>query len=125
MEKYFEELKRFESNFGTAIRSNYTRNIIVKDRQRLNEIYNDLTGTSKRLPVTCHNCLLMILQYLGKAYFDHKEQKEKAEAPGENTTGEPTEKEASIPTAGPVPAVATEEPAKPKRGRKKKIESWD
>ncbi len=76
MEKYFEELRRFENNFLTAVRSNYTRNIPVKDRQRLNEIYNDLTCTDKRLPVTCRNCLLMILQYLGKAYFRQKALRE-------------------------------------------------
>lgn len=107
MEKYYEELKRFENNFGTAIRSNYTRNIVVKDRRRLNEIYNDLTGTDKRLPVTCRNCLLMMLQYLGKAYFEYKSREPEEE------------KEEEAKEVGQEPAAEE----KPKRVRRKEVNS--
>lgn len=110
MKRYFEKLQRFENNFLTALRSDYTRNVIVADRKLLNEIYNDLTGECKNLPVTCSVCWLDLLKKLGKLYFDYKEAQEAAQE-------QPKE-------VKPVEEVK-EETEKPKRVRKKKVTDGD
>lgn len=72
--KYTQEdiqyLSKFESNFNTAIKANYTRNIPRKDIEKMVEIYNRVNGKALRLCTYCSSSVLSFLKDIGKLYFE-------------------------------------------------------
>lgn len=63
-------LSKFESNFNTAIKANYTRNIPRKDVEKMVEIYNRVNGKALRLCTYCSSSVLSFLKDIGKLYND-------------------------------------------------------
>ena len=67
-----QELSQWEENMGTAVRSNWARGIGRTATLRMNEIYNEATGCTTRVNVTCGGCVLTLLRDVGKVYFRTK-----------------------------------------------------
>ena len=65
-------LSQFESNFNTAIRSNYTRNILESQLRKMVEIYELSTGKKYSLCYHCSSSILAFLKVIGKIYLDQK-----------------------------------------------------
>lgn len=63
-------LKQFENNFRTAINSNYSRNIIKKDLEKMLGIYKRVTGRDYTLCTHCTTSILTFLRLIGEVYFD-------------------------------------------------------
>lgn len=62
-------LKKFESNFNTAIKSNYSRNILESNLIKMKEIYECETGKKFSLCVHCTGNVLELLRLVGNLYF--------------------------------------------------------
>ena len=63
-------LSKFESNFNTAIKANYTRNIPKKDIEKMVEIYNRVNGKTLKLCSYCSSSVLYFLKDIGQQYFN-------------------------------------------------------
>ena len=72
--KYTQEdiqyLSKFENNFNTAIKANYTRNVPRKDIERMVEIYNRANGKALKICAYCSTSILSFLKDIGKSYFE-------------------------------------------------------
>lgn len=64
-----EYLQKFESNFNTAIKSNYTRAIPSNDKIRMKEILKEETGENFPLSLNCSLCTLKLIRKVGELYF--------------------------------------------------------
>lgn len=62
-------LKKYENNFTTAIKANYTRNVPSRDIDKMVEIYNRVMGTSMKICSYCTSSVLNFLKDMGNAYF--------------------------------------------------------
>lgn len=69
-EEDIQYLKKFESNFNTAIKANYTRNIPRKDVENMVEIYNRVNGKALKLCSYCSSSVLSFLKDIGQQYFN-------------------------------------------------------
>jgi hypothetical protein len=69
----YEYLKQFESNFRTAINSNYSRNIAESHLNRMVEIYSKEIGKSHKICIRCGTVVLNFLKDLGKIYYKVQE----------------------------------------------------
>lgn len=69
----YEYLKQFESNFNTAIKSNYTRNIVESKLKRMVEIYEKETGRKQAICLRCGSVVVSFLKDVGKLYFSVQE----------------------------------------------------
>lgn len=65
-------LSQFETNFNTAIKSNYSRNVMESQLRKMVEIYEKVTGNKYPLCYHCSSSVLGFLQDMGKIYLDHK-----------------------------------------------------
>lgn len=65
-------LSQFENNFNTAIKSNYTRNILESHLRKMAEIYEKATGKKYHLCTHCTSSILAFLKVIGKLYLDQK-----------------------------------------------------
>ena len=65
-------LSRFEGNMLTAVRSNWTSPLSASDLQMVADIYNKVTGQSRRANA-CASCILELLTDMGRIYFAQKE----------------------------------------------------
>lgn len=77
--KEIEILDAYESNFITAIRSKYTRNIPSRELDILVNIYKRVTPNSDNFNL-CKNCstaVLSFIQKLGEIYFKNKKRQQK------------------------------------------------
>lgn len=63
-------LSKFETNFKTAINSNYSRNILEGSLNKMKEIYEIETGKKYSLCVHCTGNVLELLRLLGGLYFN-------------------------------------------------------
>lgn len=63
-------LSEFESNFKTAINSNYSRNIVKSKLEKMLEIYKRVTGRNYSLCTHCTTSILTFLRLIGELYFD-------------------------------------------------------
>lgn len=63
-------LRQFETNFNTAIKSNYSRNILEGSLVKMKEIYEMETGKKFSLCVHCTGNVLELLKLVGKLYFE-------------------------------------------------------
>lgn len=73
-----EELKflsEYESNFKTAINSNYTRNIVKSKLEKMVDIYQRETGKPYNLCTHCSTSVLAFLKVIGKMYFEIVQQR--------------------------------------------------
>lgn len=101
MNRFIDELKKFETHFRVAVEHNVlSRNIMVSDRKRLHEIENEIFGDNGNFRQSCRGCLMATLRRLGAAYLDYINKGIKE--PAQETVKE---------QAAPVPE-------KKKRGRK-------
>lgn len=66
-------LSRFEGNMLTAVRSNWTSPLSASDLQMVADIYNEVTGQSRRANANCASCILELLTDMGRIYFAQKE----------------------------------------------------
>lgn len=71
-----EYLQKFESNFNTAIKSNYTRAIPSNDKIRMKEILKEETGENFPLSLNCSLCTLKLIRKVGELYFKTIKEKE-------------------------------------------------
>lgn len=62
-------LSKFETNFNTAIKSNYSRNILEGSLIKMKEIYEIETGKKYSLCVHCTGNVLELLRLVGNLYF--------------------------------------------------------
>lgn len=69
----YEYLKQFESNFRTAIYSNYSRNIAESHLNKMVAIYEKEIGRPHKICIRCSTVVLNFLQDLGKVYFKVQE----------------------------------------------------
>lgn len=65
-------LSQFETNFNTAINSNYSRNVLESQLRKMVEIYEKETGKKYPLCYHCSSSVLGFLKDMGKIYLDHK-----------------------------------------------------
>lgn len=65
-------LKKYEDRFRTAVFSEYARNIISTDLDRLLDIYNRVKGIKYKLNKSCSSCQLTFLKLIGRWWFDFK-----------------------------------------------------
>lgn len=65
-----EYLKKFESNFNNAIKSNFARAIPSADKIRMKEILLEEKKENFPLSLNCSVCTLNLLRKVGKLYFD-------------------------------------------------------
>lgn len=63
-------LKSFESNFRTAINSNYSRNVLESQLRKMVQIYEQETGKKYTLCYHCSTSVLYFLKDMGKLYFE-------------------------------------------------------
>ena len=63
-------LSEYESNFKTAINSNYTRNILKTPLLKMLDIYQRETGKTYNLCTHCTVSVLAFLKVIGKMYFE-------------------------------------------------------
>lgn len=63
-------LSEFEPNFKTAINSNYSRNIVKSNLEKMLEIYKRETGRNYSLCTHCTTSILTFLRLIGELYFD-------------------------------------------------------
>lgn len=69
----YEYLKQFESNFNTAIKSNYTRNIPQSKLEKILEIYQKEVGKGYKVCLHCNSIVVSFLKDVGKLYFSVQE----------------------------------------------------
>jgi hypothetical protein len=69
----YEYLKEFESNFNTAINSNYTRNIPQSKLEKILEIYQKEVGKGYKVCLHCSSVVVSFLKDVGKLYFSVQE----------------------------------------------------
>lgn len=62
-------LSQFTTNFNTAIKSNYSRNILEGSLIKMKEIYECETGKKYSLCVYCTGNVLELLRLVGNLYF--------------------------------------------------------
>lgn len=74
MEKDLEVLKPYESNFRTAINSNYSKAIWQSDMNILIGIYYKWTNTKPSINMNCSKCKLDFIKRMGKLYFKKLEE---------------------------------------------------
>ena len=67
-------LKEYESNFTTAIKSDYTRTIVKPKLEKMLGIYEKETGKRYNLCTHCSISVLAFLKVVGKMYFDIVQQ---------------------------------------------------
>lgn len=67
-------LAQWESNFGTAVRSNWARGIGRSATAQLHRIYTEATGDRRTLNASCGTCVLRLLKDAGRLYFADKEE---------------------------------------------------
>ena len=91
-----ETLSQFERHFDTAVYHQWTRNPGLTNLKTIHAIMVEAVDYKPRLNASCGTCILNLISYTGKLYFEDKEEIRKAEE-----------------------ALITAEP-KPKRTRKKK-----
>lgn len=65
-----EYLKTYETNFRTAIKSDYSRNVTATALYRMLEIYRLHTGLKYTLCVHCSGAVLKFLKVIGTIYFE-------------------------------------------------------
>ena len=65
-----EYLQKFESNFNTAIKSNFTRAIPSNDKIRMQQILKEETGENFPLSLNCGICTLKLIKKVGELYFN-------------------------------------------------------
>lgn len=63
-------LSKFETNFRTAINSNYSRNILESQLRKMVEIYELETGKKYKLCLHCSSQILQFIKDMGKIYFE-------------------------------------------------------
>lgn len=63
-------LQQYESNFNTAIKSNYSRNIVKRDLLKMYDIYKKETGRDYNLCTHCNTSIIAFLKLIGKVYFE-------------------------------------------------------
>lgn len=72
----FEYLAQFEDNFGTAIRSDYTRNVSINRLDEMLKIYKRNVEPNYILCKHCSASILKFIKAIGKCYFADKEERE-------------------------------------------------
>lgn len=65
-----EYLKKFETNFNTAIKSGFTRAIPSADKIRMQQILKEETGENFPLSLNCGMCTLKLARKVGELYFN-------------------------------------------------------
>lgn len=70
-------LRQFETNFNTAIKSNYSRNILEGSLIKMKEIYEMETGKKFSLCVHCTGNVLELLRLVGNLYFNAVQEETK------------------------------------------------
>lgn len=66
-------LNKYEDRMRTAVYSDYARNCVSSDLDRLLEIYNKVKGINSRLNKSCSSCQLTFLKQIGRWWFEYKE----------------------------------------------------
>lgn len=69
-EEDIQYLKKFESNFNTAIKTSYTRNVPRKDIEKMLDIYNRVNGKTLNICTYCTSSILSFLKDIGQQYFN-------------------------------------------------------
>lgn len=69
-------LAEYENNFRTAINHNYTRNIPVKEIDKMLQIYERITRKKYVLCKHCSTSILNFIKVVGRMYFEAKEEME-------------------------------------------------
>ena len=70
-EEQINILKEFESNYTTAIRFNYTRNLTNNQLDRLLAVHEAITGKKYVLCKHCSNSVIDFLKVIGNMYFNN------------------------------------------------------
>lgn len=65
-----EYLKKYESNFNTAVNCNYSRNIPTAELTQLHRIYERSKNTKYNLCKHCSTSILNFLKKMGTMYFE-------------------------------------------------------
>ena len=63
-------LKKYENNFKTALYSDYSRNMMRTDLEKIVGIYEKKLGHTYSMNYSCGACQLKLLKLVGKIYFD-------------------------------------------------------
>lgn len=61
-------LKHFESHFKTALNSDYVRNVLSADVEKMVKMYYDTFNVKLNYNPNCGNCVLNIIKTVGRKY---------------------------------------------------------
>jgi len=70
--KQYETLISFESNFNTAINSNYIRAISKSNLEILMGVYKEIFNTEFRMTYNCPTCVFRLVSTLGNLFYEYK-----------------------------------------------------
>lgn len=74
-DEQFKELSEFEDNFFTAINGNYSRYIPKTKMERILAIYCEALNIHRTIDFTCPQCVVGLLQKVGKMYYADKDER--------------------------------------------------
>ena len=74
--KDFIFLKKFEDNFYTATRSNFSRNISRTNLEKFSEIIEKETGKIQNINFNCSICALNLIKKMAELQYKEKNKKE-------------------------------------------------
>lgn len=74
-DEQFKELSEFEDNFFTAVNARYSRYIPKAKMERILAIYCEALNITRTIDFTCPQCVVGLLQKVGKLYYADKDEK--------------------------------------------------
>lgn len=79
----YEYLNQFRDRFDTATKSDYMRNILKADVERIQVIYKRVSKSEEVINVNCGACIFNLIKSLAPYFYGYKEEPIK---PEENET---------------------------------------
>lgn len=94
-DEQFKELSEFEDNFFTAVNARYSRYIPKAKMERILAIYCEALNIERTIDFTCPQCVVGLLQKVGKMYYADKDERANGKEQTSKTASEKTATEGS------------------------------
>ena len=121
--KFTEEQMTFlatqERDMRTAVESNWSRYPGQANIEQMRKIWEELTGQTREIRLSCSSCILNLVRDMGVLYFAQKAEAEaEKKAADEPQTPAPAETAEKAPVNDAKGAEPTTEPTKPQKPAK-------
>lgn len=112
-EKQMAFLATQERDMRTAVESNWSRYPGQANIEKMRKIWEELTGQTREIRLSCSSCILNLVRDMGILYFAQKKEQEADLAAAAAKAAKAAEEAAKAADAGeaPKPAAPTVEPA--------------